>query len=136
MAVKDYSDKQCPFNKKLECKKCRFWRTGVKLVGIEKRREDVADCVFHLTCDHIEMEHVALRSIQSLMGQTMNASLFQALASLVDSAQAKSELKRLIARNVDGLEQFLGVSEKKTGDLQDLLKMIEDETDASRKLTD
>ena len=133
--IKDYSDKICPFNKKLACTDCRFWRIGVKLVGIEKRREDVADCVFHLLVDNIELEHVALRSVQGLMHQTKDAALFQALALLVDSAQAKSELKRLIARNVEGLEMFLGVSEKKNTDLQDLLEMIEEETDASRKIT-
>lgn len=133
--VRDMSDKQCPFNKKLPCKECRLWRTGIKLVGIEKRQEEVGDCVFHLMCDNIEMEHVAIRSTQALMHQTKDAALFQALALLVDSAQAKSELKRLIARNVEGLEQFLGVSEKKNSDLQDLLDMIEEETDASRKIT-
>jgi hypothetical protein len=133
--IRDYSDKTCPFNKRLDCKNCRFWRTGVKLVGIEKRKEDVADCVFHLMCDHIEMEHVALRSTQALQAQTKDAALFQALALLVDSAQAKNELKRLIARNVEGLEQFLGVSEKKKSDLQDLLDMIEEETDGTRKIT-
>jgi len=135
MAVKDYSSKQCPFNKKLKCEDCRFWRIGVKLVGVDKRREDVADCVFHLTCDHIEMEHVALRTTQAIMENIRQAALFQALAMLTDSAQAKSELKRLIARNVDGMEMFLGVSEKKSTDLQDLLSKIEEETDATREIT-
>lgn len=134
--IRDMSGKQCPFNKKLVCKDCRLWRTGIKLVGIEKRKEEVGDCVFHLLVDNVEMEHVALRSVQALMHQTKDAALFQALALLVDSAQAKGELKRLIARNVEGLEQFLGVSEKKKTDLQDLLDMIEEETDATRKITD
>ena len=110
--IRDMSNKQCPFNKKLDCKNCRLWRTGIKLVGIEERKEEVGDCVFHLVCDNIEMEHVAIRQTQSIMGNVKDASLFQALALLVDSAQAKSELKRLIARNIDGLEQFLGVTEK------------------------
>jgi len=133
--IRDMSNKQCPFNKKLDCKNCRLWRTGIKLVGIEERKEEVGDCVFHLVCDNIEMEHVAIRQTQSIMGNVKDASLFQALALLVDSAQAKSELKRLIARNIDGLEQFLGVTEKKKTDLQKLLGMIEEEADATREIT-
>jgi hypothetical protein len=136
MAIKDYSSKVCPFNKDLACGDCRFWRIGVKLVGVEKRREDVADCIFHLLIDNVEMEHVALRSVQSLMHQTKDASLFQALALLAESAHAKAELKRIIARNIDGLEQFLGVTERKKTDLQNLLEMIDEESkDATRKIT-
>jgi hypothetical protein len=134
--IRDMSGKQCPFNKKLDCKDCRLWRTGIKLVGIEERKEEVGDCVFHLMCDNIEMEHIAVRSTQSIMDHVRQASLFSALAMLADSASAKSELKRLIARNVDGMERMLGVSEKKTSDLENLLNMIEDETNATRKITD
>jgi hypothetical protein len=136
MAIMDYSDKTCPFNPDLACKDCRFWRTGVILVGPEERRERIADCVFHLMVDNIEAEHVAVRSVQSLMGNVKDAALFQALALLAESAHAKAELKRLIARNVDNMEQFLGVAEKKPNDLQKLMNMIEEETNATRKITD
>jgi len=135
--IRDMSGKQCPFSKKLDCKKCRLWRQGWKLVGVEKRKEEVGDCVFHLLCDNIEMEHIAIRNTQSIMDHVRQSSLFTALAMLADSASAKSELKRLIARNVDGMERMLGVSEKKESDLETLLKMIDEETkDATRKITD
>lgn len=135
--IRDMSGKQCPFNKKLDCKDCRLWRQGIKLIGVEKRKEEVGDCVFHLLCDNVEMEHVAVRSTQSIMDHVRQASLFGALAMLADSAQAKAELKRLIVRNVDGMERMLGISEKKKSDLEDVLDMIEEETkDATRKITD
>lgn len=118
---------ECPFNKKLACKDCRLYRSGIILRGIEKRQEEIAGCVFHLMCDNLEASHIATRRVQAEMGETKTAAVFQALALLVDSAQAKSELKRLIARNVDGIERFLGVPEKEPTDLENLIGMIDAE---------
>lgn len=135
--IRDMSGKQCPFDKKLDCKKCRLWRQGYKLVGSEQRKEEVGDCVFHLQCDNVEMEHLSALRTHSIMDHVRQASLFSALAMLADSASAKAELKRLIVRNVDGMERMLGVSEKKKSDLENLLDMLDEETkDATRKITD
>lgn len=132
--------KQCPFHKKLDCEDCRLQRTGVRWVGIDRRKEDYAECVFTCICDNLEGEGIAMRQMQAEMGQTKQAAIFQALAILVDSAQAKDELKRIIVNNFEGLQSLLGVASRGTTELDDLLAMVEneveDKTDASRQITD
>jgi hypothetical protein len=120
---------ECPLNKKLACKDCRLFRRGIILRGKEKRQEEISGCVFHLMCDNLEASHIATRRLQAEMGETKTAAIFQALALLVNSAQAKSELKRLIARNIDGIDRFLGISEKQPTDLENLIGMIDEETE-------
>jgi hypothetical protein len=122
-------DGECPFNKKLACNDCRLFRKGIILKGVEKRQEEISGCVFHLMCDNLEASHIATRRVQAEMGETKTAAVFQALALLAETAQAKGELKRLIARNVDGVERFLGISEKQPTDLENLIGMIDDETE-------
>ncbi len=132
--------KQCPFHKKLDCDDCRLQRTGVRFIGLERRKEDYAECVFTCICDNLESEGIAMRHMQAEMGETKQAAIFQALATLVDSAQAKDELKRIIINNFEGLQSLLGVASRRTTALDDLIAMVEDEvedkTDASRQITD
>ncbi len=131
--------KQCPFHKKLDCDDCRLQRTGVRWVGIEKRKEDYSECVFTCICDNLEGEGIAMRQMQAEMGETKQAAIFQALAVLADSAQAKDELKRIIVNNFEGLQSLLGVASRQTTALDDLIAMVEnevgDDQDATRKIT-
>jgi hypothetical protein len=132
--------KQCPFHKKLDCDDCRLQRTGVRWVGIDRRKEDYSECVFTCICDNLEGEGIAMRQMQAEMGETKQAAIFQALAVLADSAQAKDELKRIIVNNFEGLQSLLGVASRKTTALDDLFAMVEnevgDDKDATRKITD
>jgi len=138
--------KLCPFNKKLDCDDCRLQRSGIRFIGIEKRQEKYEECVFNCICDNLEGEGIAMRQVQKEMGETKQAALFQALATLANSAQARDELKRIIVNNFQGLKSLLGVARSRqdpagVDDLLDMLqeevKMLEGEVknDARRKIT-
>jgi hypothetical protein len=136
-------ERQCPFNPKLRCSDCRLNRTGFKLKGLERKEEPVDDCVFHLICDNIEAEHIAIRRVQAEMGETKQAAIFQALALIMDTAQAQAELKRVVFNNIPGLKKLFGVAgRQQTSDIDNLLNMIDDHLDeeeepidANRQLT-
>ena len=90
-------EKKCPFGK-LECEDCRLFRKGIRLVGIEQKPEEVAECVFHVIADNLEELHRKVFSMQKEVGETKNANIFQALAILTDQAEAKEELKKVVVK--------------------------------------
>lgn len=89
---------KCPFSK-IDCEECRLYRRGIKLVGLEKKPEQYATCVFNIIADNVEEMHRRVYMLQAEVGETKNANIFQALAILTDNAGAKAELEKIISKH-------------------------------------
>ena len=105
----DRRNRTCPYFKK-QCKK--FWEDCA--FAIEKTREYndgrqvvVKVCAIWFQADEMENHSLRLAMLQKEMGQTKNATVFQSMALLADSAKAKYELQKIIGKNMNDINQFL-----------------------------
>jgi len=89
---------KCPFRNFKDCSpKCVFCRKGVRYNEKTHETFPVEDCAINIIADNLETLHQRAFAVQKEMGETKNATVFQAMAILADSAQAREELKRIIA---------------------------------------
>ena len=90
--------KRCPFNKSLNCDDCRLFRRGIRLVGLEEKQEEIAECAFHLIVDEMEQVHTRVLALQKEVGETKNANVYQAMAMMGNPAGVK-ELFKMIKKH-------------------------------------
>ena len=80
--------RECPLTNN-ECEDCKWYRQGIRLVGIEEKQEEYGSCVLHVVADNLEEVHRKVYALQKETGETKNA---MALKILVDMKMADSEL--------------------------------------------
>lgn len=91
----------CPYFKK-PCAK--HWGNCALAIQKDRQYPDgtvvvVRGCSIWLNADEHENSNNQLAMLQKELGEVKNASVFQALAQLADTGQAKDELKRIIANS-------------------------------------
>lgn len=82
-----------------DCKKCNHFVTDFREYAGKPQPEKVAKCVFQLIYDELKNMNTRNAMIHSELGEVKNATIFEAIATLTDSAEAKEETRRLIERH-------------------------------------
>ena len=103
----------CPFNKFKECNpKCVLYRKGMRYLDDGKDPIPFEDCAFNISADAAENQVGRTFAMQQEMGEIKNAVLFQAVAGLTGSSEAKEMLARMV-QNAGGLNKLIGGSDAK-----------------------
>ena len=81
---------------------CELWHEATRVLDATGETLIVKACVFNLDHDERRNQTQRLAMMQSEMGATKHAALFQGLAMLADSPEIKHELYRLIKAHAPG----------------------------------
>lgn len=93
------SERQCPWNRKLDCRDCKLERRGVKITENTGESIPYEACVFDIIADNVEMTHRRMIALQAELGQVKQIALLSALVSMGDDT-ARNELLRITQREV------------------------------------
>lgn len=92
--------KACPFSKFKSCRSdCELYREEGRVDDVTGQHQLVKGCALAMLADHMINANKRAAMTQAEMGEIKNAAVFQALATLTDAAEAKDELKRVIANS-------------------------------------
>lgn len=98
----------CPYNKWKPCNpKCVLYRKGFRYNEKDKEPIPFEDCAHNIIADSAENQVQRTFAMQQEMGETKNAVLFQAIAGLTGSIEAKETLARMV-QNAGGLNKLIG----------------------------
>ena len=98
----------CPHRNFKPCNpKCVHYRKGMRYNEKDKEPVPFEDCAINIICDNIEMTHQRIFTLQKEMGETKNAVLFQAIATLTNDEETKLMLSRMI-QSAGGMNKLLG----------------------------
>lgn len=78
----------------------------------DNRNEPFEECAINIMADSMENQVQRTFAVQKEMGETKNAVLFQAIAGLTGSAEAKEALARMV-QNTGGLNKLIGGDDAK-----------------------
>jgi hypothetical protein len=91
---------RCPFRKLKTCDdKCILYRRGVRYTEDGKNSSPFEDCAFNIMCENMEAMHNRIFMLQTEMGQTKNATMFDILVRLGEVPP--EELTRQIRKMVE-----------------------------------
>lgn len=106
--VKNTKRGKCPFNKFKPCNPaCVFYRKGMRYYEKDNRNEPFEGCAINIIADSAENQVQRTFAVQKEMGETKNAVLFQAIAGLTESPEAREVLARMV-QNAGGLNKLIG----------------------------
>ena len=89
--------KRCPFNKFKECRTdCELYREEGRTDDITGHQQFIKGCALAMLVDHTMNANKRVAMLHSEMGEVKNATVFQAIATLTDAAEARDELARVI----------------------------------------
>ena len=93
--------KKCPFTwlEKYCTPECALFMEVIRVFDDTRKEEIVKGCVFVLDHDERRNQTQRLAMMQSETGATKHAAMFQGLAMLADSPEAKQELFRLVRKH-------------------------------------
>lgn len=101
---------KCPFNKFKSCNSdCVLYRKGFRYNEKDKEPIPFEECAINIIADSAENQVQRTFAMQQEMGETKNAVLFQAVAGLTGSIEAKDAVIRMI-KEAGGLNKLIGNS--------------------------
>lgn len=86
---------------------CVLYRKGMRYYEKDDRTEPFEECAFNISTDAVENQVQRTFAVQKEMGETKNAVLFQAIAGLTGSPEARGTLARMV-QNAGGLNKLIG----------------------------
>lgn len=108
MSLHKNSEKgKCPFNKFKPCNpECVLYRKGMRYFEKDDRSEPFEECAINIMTDSIENQVQRTFAMQKESGEIKNAVLFQAIAGLTGSQEAKEALVRMV-QGAGGLNKLI-----------------------------
>lgn len=98
---------KCPFNKFKPCNPdCVFYRKGMRYYEKNKESIPFEECAINIIADSTENQVQRTFAMQKEMGETKNAVLFQAIAGLTGSEEAKEAVIRMVEK-AGGLNKLI-----------------------------
>lgn len=99
MIFKKSEKGKCPFRKLADCnEKCVLYRRGVRYSEDGSDSTEFIECAFNIIADNLEMMHNRIFMLQSEVGQTKNATMFDILVRLgeVPPEELTRQVKKMV----------------------------------------
>ena len=100
---------KCPFNKWKPCEeKCILYRRGVRYSEDGSKSDHFEECALNIMTENLEMMHQRIFMLQSEMGETKNATMFDILVRLgeVPPEELTRQVRKMVGKTCDDVKKL------------------------------
>ena len=99
--------KRCPFGKFKTCiPDCELWIESTRKYDNSNETVIIKGCSIKYIWEELAGQTQRLAMMQSEIGETKNANIFQAVAMLCQNDKAKSELLKIVKKHIPNIQQL------------------------------